>query len=250
MHCLVVALALIPEGISFSIIAGVAPAIGLFASFTMAVILSIVGGRQAMITAGDPGRAGGGEADAVHPAVGDGRLRQRAGDPDLLGPGPRDAGRAVGGVSADRRRPGADGVLPEDHHRDPGAAGLHRDPDRDHRRRGHRGADRRRQGRPALLPCRSPAPRRARHPDDDRPLRVRHGAGRPHGVADDRQAGRRHHRHPLEQDPRVDRPGHRQHRHRLLRRHGRLRRDRPDDDQREGLRRPHPPVHLSGRRLA
>ncbi|MGW7262334.1 SulP family inorganic anion transporter [Streptomyces sp. NPDC054842] len=48
---LVVALALIPEAISFSIIAGVDPAIGLFASFTMAVTISIVGGRQAMISA-------------------------------------------------------------------------------------------------------------------------------------------------------------------------------------------------------
>ncbi|WP_329375160.1 MULTISPECIES: SulP family inorganic anion transporter [unclassified Streptomyces] len=48
---LVVALALVPEAISFSIIAGVDPAIGLFASFTMAVVISIVGGRPAMISA-------------------------------------------------------------------------------------------------------------------------------------------------------------------------------------------------------
>ncbi|BAU86671.1 sulP family sulfate transporter [Streptomyces laurentii] len=48
---LVVGLALIPEAISFSIIAGVAPAVGLFASFTMAVTISIVGGRRAMISA-------------------------------------------------------------------------------------------------------------------------------------------------------------------------------------------------------
>ncbi|MFE5958101.1 SulP family inorganic anion transporter [Streptomyces rubiginosohelvolus] len=48
---LVVALALIPEAISFSIIAGVDPAVGLFASFTMAVVISIVGGRKAMISA-------------------------------------------------------------------------------------------------------------------------------------------------------------------------------------------------------
>ncbi|MEU9865199.1 SulP family inorganic anion transporter [Streptomyces sp. NPDC047971] len=48
---LVVALALIPEAISFSIIAGVDPALGLFASFTMAVVISIVGGRRAMISA-------------------------------------------------------------------------------------------------------------------------------------------------------------------------------------------------------
>lgn len=48
---LVVALALIPEAISFSIIAGVDPAVGLFASFTMAVTIAVVGGRRAMISA-------------------------------------------------------------------------------------------------------------------------------------------------------------------------------------------------------
>ncbi|MEE1802177.1 MULTISPECIES: SulP family inorganic anion transporter [unclassified Streptomyces] len=48
---LVVALALIPEAISFSIIAGVDPVLGLFASFTMAVVISVVGGRRAMISA-------------------------------------------------------------------------------------------------------------------------------------------------------------------------------------------------------
>lgn len=48
---LVVALALIPESIAFSIIAGVDPRIGLFASFTMAVAISFFGGRPAMISA-------------------------------------------------------------------------------------------------------------------------------------------------------------------------------------------------------
>ncbi|MFE4835376.1 SulP family inorganic anion transporter [Arthrobacter sp. NPDC056691] len=48
---LVVALALIPEAIAFSLIAGVDPRIGLFASFTMAVTISFVGGRPAMISA-------------------------------------------------------------------------------------------------------------------------------------------------------------------------------------------------------
>ncbi|GAA2141668.1 SulP family inorganic anion transporter [Nocardioides koreensis] len=48
---LVVALALIPEAISFSIIAGVDPRIGLFAAFTMAVSISFLGGRPAMISA-------------------------------------------------------------------------------------------------------------------------------------------------------------------------------------------------------
>lgn len=48
---LVVALALIPEAISFSIIAGVDPRVGLYASFTMAVTIAIAGGRPAMISA-------------------------------------------------------------------------------------------------------------------------------------------------------------------------------------------------------
>ncbi|TDX85380.1 SulP family inorganic anion transporter [Amycolatopsis arida] len=48
---LVVALALIPEAVSFSIIAGVDPRVGLFASFTMAVTIALTGGRPAMISA-------------------------------------------------------------------------------------------------------------------------------------------------------------------------------------------------------
>ncbi|HYH17161.1 MAG TPA: SulP family inorganic anion transporter [Azospirillum sp.] len=48
---LVVALALIPEAIAFSIIAGVDPRVGLYASFSIAVIIAIVGGRPGMISA-------------------------------------------------------------------------------------------------------------------------------------------------------------------------------------------------------
>ncbi|MGK0715589.1 SulP family inorganic anion transporter [Leucobacter sp. W1153] len=48
---LVVALALIPEAIAFSLIAGVDPRLGLFASFTMAVSIAFLGGRPAMISA-------------------------------------------------------------------------------------------------------------------------------------------------------------------------------------------------------
>ncbi len=48
---LVVALALIPEAIGFSIIAGVDPAVGLYASFSIAVIIALVGGRPGMISA-------------------------------------------------------------------------------------------------------------------------------------------------------------------------------------------------------
>ncbi|UHA73481.1 SulP family inorganic anion transporter [Paenibacillus sp. 481] len=48
---IVVALALIPESIAFSIIAGVDPMVGLYASFCIAVIIAFVGGRQGMISA-------------------------------------------------------------------------------------------------------------------------------------------------------------------------------------------------------
>ncbi len=48
---LVVAIALIPEAIAFSIIAGVDPRLGLFSSFIMAVAIAFLGGRPAMITA-------------------------------------------------------------------------------------------------------------------------------------------------------------------------------------------------------
>ncbi|MBB6100000.1 SulP family sulfate permease [Deinobacterium chartae] len=48
---LVVALALIPEAIAFSIIAGVDPKVGLYASFCIAIITAFLGGRPAMISA-------------------------------------------------------------------------------------------------------------------------------------------------------------------------------------------------------
>ena len=48
---LVVGLALIPEAIAFSVIAGVDPRVGLFAAFTMAVTIAFTGGRPAMISA-------------------------------------------------------------------------------------------------------------------------------------------------------------------------------------------------------
>lgn len=63
---LVVALALIPEAIAFSVIAGVDPRVGLFASFTMAVTIAFTGGRRAMISA-----ATGAVAFVVAPVVRD-----------------------------------------------------------------------------------------------------------------------------------------------------------------------------------
>lgn len=51
LSAIVVALALIPEAIAFSIIAGVDPKIGLYASFAIAVIIAFAGARPAMISA-------------------------------------------------------------------------------------------------------------------------------------------------------------------------------------------------------
>lgn len=48
---LVVGLALVPEALSFSVIAGVDPRVGLYAAFAMAVVIAFVGGRPAMISA-------------------------------------------------------------------------------------------------------------------------------------------------------------------------------------------------------
>ena len=47
----VVALALIPEAIAFSIIAGLDPKVGLYASFCIAVVIAFVGARPGMISA-------------------------------------------------------------------------------------------------------------------------------------------------------------------------------------------------------
>jgi len=48
---IVVALALVPEAIAFSVIAGVDPKVGLYASFCIAVVIAFVGGRPGMISA-------------------------------------------------------------------------------------------------------------------------------------------------------------------------------------------------------
>ena len=68
---IVVALALIPEAIAFSIIAGVDPKVGLYASFVIAVTISIVGGRPGMISAATGGEgAGPGRVLEVYSNVG------------------------------------------------------------------------------------------------------------------------------------------------------------------------------------
>lgn len=48
---ILVGLALIPEAISFSIIAGVDPMVGLYASVIISITISVTGGRSAMISA-------------------------------------------------------------------------------------------------------------------------------------------------------------------------------------------------------
>ncbi len=63
---LVTALALIPEALSFSILAGVDPAVGLFACFTTSVTIAFLGGRPAMISA-----AAGAVALVIAPVVRD-----------------------------------------------------------------------------------------------------------------------------------------------------------------------------------
>ena len=74
---LVVALALIPEAISFSLIAGVDPRSGCSPRFTMAVTIAFVGGRPAMISA-----ATGAIALVVAPLTrSTGRVPGRRGDP-------------------------------------------------------------------------------------------------------------------------------------------------------------------------
>lgn len=51
MSGVLVALALIPEAIGFAIVAGVDPKVGLYASFAIACVTAVVGGRPAMISA-------------------------------------------------------------------------------------------------------------------------------------------------------------------------------------------------------
>ena len=124
---LVVALALIPEAIAFSIIAGVDPKVGLYASFSIAVIVAITGGRPGMISAATAATAvlmvtlvkehglqyllaatvlagllqiaAGvlrlGASDALRLPLGHHRLRQRPGDPDLHGAASRADRRAL-----------------------------------------------------------------------------------------------------------------------------------------------------------
>ena len=194
---LVVALALIPEAISFSILAGVDPRVGLFASFTMAVTIAFTGGRPAMISAATgaialvvaplareyglgylvaavvlggvlPDRARGLGRRAAHalpPAQRHGRLRQRAGDPHLHRPAAAPDRRAAGS-STRWSRSGLAIIygLPRLTSAVPVAAGRDRRPHHPDGDRRDRGADRRRRGRAARTACRCSACPTSRSP--------------------------------------------------------------------------------------
>ncbi len=77
------------------------------------------------------------QADAFHPAVGHGRLRQRPRDLDLHRPGAVHDRRAVAGLSDDRLRPLRDGHAPQDPRRRPGTPRCHCGPHTFHRRGEH-----------------------------------------------------------------------------------------------------------------
>ena len=117
------------------------------------------------------------------------------------------------------------------------AAGLHRRADGGLDRLRARRAHRRRHGRAARRRCRCsccPTCRSTwRRCMIILPYSAARAGGGPAGIADDRLDRRRADRHAERQEPRMRRPGHRQLRHRLHRRHGRLRHDRPVGHQRE-----------------
>ena len=47
---IVVAVALVPEAIAFSIIAGVSPLVGLYTAFILGIITALIGGKAGMIS--------------------------------------------------------------------------------------------------------------------------------------------------------------------------------------------------------
>ena len=162
---IITALALIPEVISFSFISGVDPKVAIVASITLGLVMSVLGGRPAMVTAAAGsvalvigpmvkqygvgyilpcillagaiqiafGVTGPCPADAFRPALGDDRLRQCAGHPHFLRAGSARLQRAVDRLSVvrpDHRDRSGDAA----HHRGhSGAAGRGR--------RGHRDRD-------------------------------------------------------------------------------------------------------------
>ena len=270
---LVVALALIPEAISFSIIAGVDPKVGLYASFTMAVAIAFTGGRPAMISAATGAMALvvvslvrdhgveyllaatvlAGIIQVTLGALGAAKLMRfvprsvmtgfvnalaililLAQLPQLTGGNPAVFVLVAAGLAVIVGLPRLTKAVPA-----PliaivaltiftVAAGVAVPTVGD-------------QGElPSVLPWLGipSVPLSFATLSIIAPVRADARGGRPARVAADRAAGRRHHRDRLRQGPRGARPGHRQRHHRLLRRHGGLRDDRPDDDQRARRRAP------------
>ena len=234
---LVVALALIPEAISFSIIAGVDPRVGLFSSVTMAVTIAVVGGRPAMISAATGAIALvvaplarehgidyliatvllGGLLQIVLGLLGVARLMRfvprsvmvgfvnalailifTSQVPHLIGVPWAVYPLVAVGVAIIVLLPRLTTVVPA-----PLVAIVLLTwspcwPGSTCRPSGDQGALPRACPAWSSRTCRSPG----RRCSIIAPVRGRGRPGRPAGVADDRQAGRRHHRHPLRQDPR------------------------------------------------
>ncbi len=281
---LVVALALIPEAIAFSVIAGVDPRVGLFSAFTMAVTIAFTGGRPAMISAATgavalviaplvashgidylvaaillagvfqillavlgvaklmrfiPRQVMVGFVNALAILVFIAQLPELVDVPWLVYPLLALALAIIFGLprlttavpaplvaivvltlitvlsGAIVPTVGDKGELPD--------------------------------SLPALfLPA---GPARLRDPPGHRAVRAGRGLRGPARIPDDGEARRRRDGHALEQDPRGLGPGRGEPGHRVLRRHGRLRDDRPDHGQREGLRRPDADLDVPGRRL-
>ncbi|KAF1855195.1 hypothetical protein Lal_00003742 [Lupinus albus] len=199
-----------------------------------------------------------GQAGAHGAAPGDAGLRQRPGDRHRAGPaGAFQDGRglAVGQAAGDHARPGG-----ADHgHRLPAAAPDPRHtagPGGDPRHRpagplhGPVDAYPRRHGAHRRRPADVLAARGAVEPGNaahHRALCAADGDGRPAGNPIDPQPHRRDHREPGLPGPRMRGPGRGQHGLGPVRRHGRLRDDRPDGDQ-PRLRRPWPAFRGGGRR--
>ena len=250
---LVVALALIPEAIAFSIIAGVDPKVGLYASFSIAVLTRDHGrapGHDLRRHGGDgrtDGDAGQGprprvparrdrtrrpdadrrraaqarRSDALRLALGHDRLRQRARHPHLHGAAARTHRRARADLRHGRRGPCHHLRAAALHQGGALTAGVHHRLDRRHPRLRARSPHRRRHGRAARHAAdvrRAGRTAELAHAHDYRALLGGGGDGWPARVPDDRVDRRRAHRHAERQEPRMHRPGHRQYGDRIHRR--------------------------------
>ncbi len=235
---LVTALALIPEVISFSFITGVDPKTALIASVVLGLVMSVLGGRTAMVTAAAGSIAlvvgpmvkvhgvgyilpaiilagviqiafGAGRpraADALRSPLGDDRFCECARHSDLCSAGASRPQRALAGLSAVRAVGGDHPDHAALHRGGAGAAGGDRRRHRDRHDRSPRGAECRRRGIDGAGAARRHADAgsaQPRNPADHLADRAQRRLRRPAGNAADRQAGRRPHRHQVEQGPRI-----------------------------------------------